>query len=382
MSNDPASSSAAPAGDAAHLAPAGIAAPDDRLHDHDNDDDHGDAQGTPQSTNRQRRRRKTRKKRNPGLKRKLEFVTHLLKGLDTLLFAELSALYYMEYANYTQPTSRSSKTDHAFLRRCSLFRLIIRAFGHFMYLSPKDETLPIIIPASRTHVILIVLPNLWCMLVHLFAALPQGLEYHRGYQHGGMIIDFVGQKPPTYRTYYLLADFFILGLQCLMLAVHAERERLRLSLKTFQPLITDPARRVQVATARAIEDLDLEEQLIDSSGPSMSGAADGGGDIELQPLRRSSSRSGRTEASELGLRTNSGDDISRSRLSDILSSGNAMLDDYHILHCMRVAAIDLERTTAESLQSIGYQATTGALDSQRRRAAVQGLLLEPGTGGV
>ncbi|KAL6869174.1 hypothetical protein ACO1O0_000497 [Amphichorda felina] len=321
MSNDPASSSAASAGDPAHLAPAGIAAPDDRLHDHDNDNDHGDAPGAPQSTNRQRRRKKTRKKRNPGLKRKLEFVTHLLKGLDTLLFAD------------------------------------------------------------RTHVILIVLPNLWCMLVHLFAALPQGLEYHRGYQHGGMIIDFVGQKPPTYRTYYLLADLFILGLQCLMLAVHSERERLRLSLKTFQPLITDPARRVQVATARAIEDLDLEEQNIDSSGPSMSGTADGGGDIELQPLRRSSSRSGRTEASESGLRTHSGDDVSRSRLSDILSSGNAMLDDYHILHCMRVAAIDLERTTAESLQSIGYQATMGALDSQRRRAAIQDLL-EPGPGGV
>jgi hypothetical protein len=43
-----------------------------------------------------RRRKKPRKKRNPGLKKKLAFVTHLLRGLDTLVFAELSALYYME----------------------------------------------------------------------------------------------------------------------------------------------------------------------------------------------------------------------------------------------------------------------------------------------
>lgn len=46
--------------------------------------------------NGRRRKRRSRKKRNPGLVKKLEFVTHLLKSLDTLVFAELSALYYME----------------------------------------------------------------------------------------------------------------------------------------------------------------------------------------------------------------------------------------------------------------------------------------------
>lgn len=38
------------------------------------------------------------KKSCPGLKRKLVFLTHLLKSLDLVVFAELSALYYMEYA--------------------------------------------------------------------------------------------------------------------------------------------------------------------------------------------------------------------------------------------------------------------------------------------
>lgn len=46
---------------------------------------------------RRRRRKKLLKKLTPGLKKKLTFVTHLLKGLDTVVFAELSALYYMEY---------------------------------------------------------------------------------------------------------------------------------------------------------------------------------------------------------------------------------------------------------------------------------------------
>lgn len=50
-----------------------------------------------QSHSQRRKKKKSRKRRNPGLARKLEFITHLLKSLDTLVFAELSALYYMEY---------------------------------------------------------------------------------------------------------------------------------------------------------------------------------------------------------------------------------------------------------------------------------------------
>lgn len=57
------------------------------------------SQQRSRSRTRRRRRRKSRRRRNPGLAKKLEFVTHLLRSLDTLVFAELSALYYMEYAS-------------------------------------------------------------------------------------------------------------------------------------------------------------------------------------------------------------------------------------------------------------------------------------------
>lgn len=49
------------------------------------------------SQSRRRRKKKGKKKRNPGLKKKLGFVTHMLQSLDLLVFAELSAMYYMEY---------------------------------------------------------------------------------------------------------------------------------------------------------------------------------------------------------------------------------------------------------------------------------------------
>ncbi len=250
-----------------------------------------------------------------------------------------------------------------------MFRLVLRAIGQLMYLSPKDETFPFLMPASRMHVALVVIPNIWCMMIHFFGAMPEGPIYHRGYQHGGMIIDFVGQKPPTHRAYYLLADLFLLVLQCFMLAVHTEREKLRLSLKTFRPLV--PEATLEAAAARTIDDIDAEEQDIRSSGPSVSEALGRSDSIELQPL--SASSSARDRRGRRGSESNSspGDDISRSRLSDILTSGNAILGEYHILHSMRTAATELERTTAQSLQSIGYRATLAAIDARRRGVTVQ-----------
>lgn len=50
-----------------------------------------------------RRKKKRKKKRDPGLRKKFEFITHLLKGLDALLLAELSGLYYMEYGSRWKP---------------------------------------------------------------------------------------------------------------------------------------------------------------------------------------------------------------------------------------------------------------------------------------
>lgn len=99
MNNDSPSTSAAPN----RYSTDGIAG-GAGLHHHQQD---GDVPRSPGSRDGQRRRRKNRKKRNPGLKKKLAFVTHLLKGLDTIVLAELSALYYMEYVCLYMPINAS-----------------------------------------------------------------------------------------------------------------------------------------------------------------------------------------------------------------------------------------------------------------------------------
>ncbi|KAI5466790.1 hypothetical protein BGZ63DRAFT_418544 [Mariannaea sp. PMI_226] len=296
---------------------------------------------------RRKKKKKSRRRRNPGLSKKLEFVTHLLKSLDTLVFAELSALYYME---------------------CSMFRFILRAIGQYMYLTPKDESFPFLMPASRTHVVLILFPNLLCMLLHLFCSLPVGPDYHRGYMQGGMIIDFVGQKPPASRLYYILADFAILAVQSLMLTIHSERERLRLMLRTFRPLVSEAAR--EITAIPSIEDLDAEERGVSNDmSASITMAEDEANDIELQPLRRTSDADEGNEQnadSESVSRDSLTEESSRSHLSDLLSSGNAILGEYHVLHSIRTAAMDLERTAANSLRSISYGATLAAIEARRR----------------
>ncbi|KAG5944962.1 hypothetical protein E4U53_006786 [Claviceps sorghi] len=384
MDHDDASASPAPArrGSSARPpddndatpAPAPAPAPDDDDDADDDDDDdavavvsqgaddHGEESRLRSwSSSRRRRKKRTKKERNPGLVKKLSFVTHLLKTLDLLVFAELSSLYYME---------------------CSMFRFLLRAVGQYMYLTPKDESFPFLMPAGRVHVLLVVVPNLICMFLHLLTPVPHGPDFHRGYQHGGLIIDFVGQRPAKYRMYYLLADFAILAIQCLMLTVHTQREQLRALLKTFRPILPELSHEIQAAAAaaRSMQDLDAEErgvllhaQDVASSVLAMA-AADEAGGLGMRDMNRP------PETAELGerngeagslLQRGTGQQSPGARLSDIMNSGNAVLANYYIIQSVISAAGDLERTAAHSLRTIGYEATFATLQARRRAALAQ-----------
>ncbi|KAJ5219986.1 hypothetical protein N7468_009190 [Penicillium chermesinum] len=108
---------------------------------------------------------------------KVAFIDKLLRDLDILVYCELSALYYMEYVS-----------------------------------SPFDPT------RNQPFVGAILASNLFCMIFHAFFIRPEAGEATRGYLHGGLFIDFIGQKPvPVFRLLtfdllILLVDFLMLGL--------------------------------------------------------------------------------------------------------------------------------------------------------------------------
>lgn len=267
-----------------------------------------------------------------------------------------------------------------------MFRFLLRAIGQYMYLTPKDEAFPFLMPAGRVHVLLVVIPNFICVFLHLFTSLPQGPDFHRGYQHGGLIIDFVGQRPPTSRLYYLLADFAILAIQCLMLTVHTQREQLRVTLKTFRPILPDIAEELEIASRR-MQDLDAEERgvSIHVTDPTLANATqtatiDEAGGTEMRELntstetREASEQSG--EADTL-LRESTSEDSSRAQLADVMNSGNAVVGDYYIVQSVLSAAGDLERSAAHSLRSISYGATLATLQARRRAVIAQSAAIRP-----
>ncbi|ATY58835.1 hypothetical protein CCM_06196 [Cordyceps militaris CM01] len=308
------------------------------------------AQPTPQQ--RQRRLKKDVKKNCPGLKKKLVFLTHLLKSLDLLVFAELSALYYME---------------------CSMFRFLLRAFGQYLYLSPKHESFPVALTATRLHVLLVIAPNLICILLHIFTSLPVGLDDQRGYQHGGLVIDFVGQKPSTSRIYYVLCDIILLVLQCVMLTIHSEREQMRVTLKTFRPMAADLAE--QAAAGRTIRELDEEERgvsaLLDEE------AGDEAVEVEMRLLNQDSNDVVEEAGPSNGNSNGNDNADTTTHLFSVMNSGNAVLGPYHVLHTMRHTAMDARRTAAHSLTSIGYNATFAAIRANAQRRAVSELTATP-----
>lgn len=256
-----------------------------------------------------------------------------------------------------------------------------------MYLTPKDESFPFLMPASRVHVLLVVVPNLMCIFLHLFTTVPQGPDFHRGYQHGGLIIDFVGQRPATYKLYYLLVDLAIFAIQCLMLAIHTQREHLRVKLKTFRPILPELAAEMEQAV-RSMQDLDAEERGVSLHAES-SIATDAGttnvdenGDVEMQDMNGSTDTAAQAsgtqrQQSRTLLRRSTSEDTPRAHLLDVMNSGTAILGNYNIIHSVTSAAGDLERTAAHSLRTISYGATLATLQARRRAIIARSASIRP-----
>ena len=170
------------------------------------------------------------------------------------------------------------------------------------------------------------------------------------------MIDFVGQRPPTWRLGLLLFDVIIWGAQCLMLAVHQEREKLRKavvpSLQSAPGTQSDSA----TATAEAMQDHDAEERGVLREEAGMVESSES---IEMQPLNR-----GALEDAQL--------DTAYSQtavdLVDVMWSGNAVLASFHVVHAVRTVGNDVQSAAAYSLQSLGYTASLAAAIAAERRA--------------
>ncbi|KAL1882709.1 hypothetical protein VTK73DRAFT_1229 [Phialemonium thermophilum] len=278
--------------------------------------------------------------RKTGMVKKLQFMTHLMRNLDMVVFAEICSLYYME---------------------CSFPRLLLRVIPHYFFLTPKSEDFLLLLPAHRSHVFAIFIPNILCIFLHMVGTLPRAGEATRGYLHGGVIVDFIGQKPPTSKLAFLLVDLMIMGVQCVMLAVHQERELLR---KLILPARRGSTSASTTAPVPSTQDIDAEERgvLRDASIPH-----DETADMEMRPPSeaRSWTVGESQEGNGLLERTSSRRAVAPD-LTSVMRSGNAILGNFHIIQTVRMAGSNSDRITTDSLQTIGYTATLAAMAAERR----------------
>jgi hypothetical protein len=177
--------------------------------------------------------------------------------------------------------------------------------------------------------------------------------------HGGIIIDFIGQKAPTSRVSLLLIDSVILAIQCLMLAVHQEREGLRKLVYPATRSVAVPGGGNILGVA-AGQDHDAEERGVLRDATGTAAPTEETDEIEMRTL---------TGDGQESTRLLEGSSIRRADvdLPGILRSGNAVLADFHVVHTIRTVGNDYERAAAYSLQTIGYTAALAARAAERRR---------------
>lgn len=255
----------------------------------------------------------------------------------------------------------------------------MRSLMQYMYLTPKTEELLKLLPAPRPQVYAIFLTNVLCMLLHIIFALPEANEAMRGYLHGGVIIDFVGQKAPTSKLSLLLLDILVLALQSVMCAVWLEKERLMKIDETLkrgnaapQPTTTDGAQEVGFSTTG--QDLDAEERGVIRND--LLNETDG---IELRPLM-TQRNDGPDEARDdlearyermlnfMGGSRREGDSPG---MLDVLMSGNSLLANLHVVHAIRTLGNDNENPAAYPLRLTGYTATMAALATRTGQARLR-----------
>jgi len=200
---------------------------------------------------------------------------------------------------------------------------------------PKSPPFPEA-PPNQPYIGGIVGTNVLCMFLHLYFARPEAGEAQRGYLHGGLLLDFIGQQGPSSKLHLFLLDLAILFLQLTSLAVVIKRkdlDRLQKSPRTASASLSAPTEPPDTEQEPS-QDQDAEERG-ERRQPSILVEAlaleEGIGTLEEQSQRRGSASANFQYA-----------------LSDLVASGQAMIAELYIADTVRQQhnAYQNYRTTA------------------------------------
>lgn len=243
------------------------------------------------------RRKKNRENFN---RRRGDLLDDLLRSLDVLTYAELGVVYYMD---------------------CSTPLLLLRSVLQLLYLTPKHALLPQPPNGSR-FLALIVAANALCIFLHAIRVAPAALPGHdRGYLHGGLVLDFIGQKGPSSKIQLVGLDFLVLGLQI----VHCAALGVRKGLKE-RPGATPV---IEPGVVRSGQQLEDEER-----GVRRSEEVGRGQEVEMQRLNPEGRRTSAVEDMDLEA-TTVALERTDAHIFDAFNSGQIVLADLDLRKVLR-----------------------------------------------
>jgi hypothetical protein len=214
---------------------------------------------------------------------------------------------------------------------------MLRSLVQFVLLTPKPPTF-VQPPDQQPFVGAVLLTNLLCIFLHLWFIPAAGTEATRGYLHGGLAMDFIGQKGPASRFTLVFFDLLVMALQFVHLTAHITRKR----LKDGGAVATVPQTQQAQPPPSTAQDLDDEER-----GVRRSAELEQQEDFEMQTLQSS----GHAANSATTTITNEEDDETNEREA-LLAPPPPQRTDIHVFdsfHSGQIVLADLNiwKTTRE-----------------------------------
>jgi hypothetical protein len=183
-----------------------------------------------------------------------------------------------------------------------------------VYIMPKPAGFPEA-NVPQPYVGGVIGTNIICMIFHILNSPPEAGEATRGYLHGSLILDFIGQQGPSSKLRLLLLDLLILILQFVALATMHERNEV------------DAKKSSEQTTVSTVSDTNNQDHDAEERGE-IRGTSMGPDAIELQDLGENRLGTAMQEPEE----TVQNHTFS---ISDNIASGQAIIGDFFVVDSAR-----------------------------------------------
>ena len=223
---------------------------------------------------------------------------------------------------------------------------MLRSLVQFVLLTPKPPTF-VQPPDQQPFVSAVLGANLLCIALHIWFNPATGTEATRGYLHGGLAMDFIGQKGPASRITLVLFDLLVMALQFVHLTAHITRKRLK---DGAVPAAAAAPQTQQTPAPSTGQDLDSEER-----GVRHSTELEQQDDIEMQTLNPSGNTERVTAVTYEDDDTNERDALLASappprtdiHIFDSFHSGQIVLADLNVWKTIREQFWAYQKSTVE-----------------------------------